>query len=321
MNYVHNFSFDDLLDQKLSEETAIDFLKSLADHGERVGDVVNLVTSLRTRMVSIDAPLPLLDCCGTGGDGSSSLNVSTAVSFVVAGAGVPVAKHGNRAASSQSGAGDVLEALGINIMADSKIQEDALRKYGFCFLMAPLYHPALKHIAPLRKKIKGKTIFNLTGPLLNPAGANHQLIGVYDQKWLIDYAEILKSLGTTKRAMIICSDDGLDEISLSAPTHYSFLDENGMILSGILTAADFGLPPVHLTDLKGGDAVYNAEKLFGLLNGVDSSYRSVVLANAAACFYIYGVAKTLKDGVDRARQSLDDGMALTIFESYREFVK
>lgn len=316
-----DFSFADMLNQKMSDDEIESYLIQLAEKGETVEDVVSLVMALRARMVTVATKMPLLDCCGTGGDGSHSLNVSTAVSFVVAGAGIRVAKHGNRAASSQSGAGDVLEALGINISAQADKQKEALDQFGFCFLMAPLYHPVLKPIAPIRKRISHKTIFNLTGPLLNPAGADHQLIGVYSQDWIFRYAQILKSLGKTKRAMIVSSDDGLDEISLSAPTRYALLDEKGDIQEGILTPADFGLPSVNLSELKGGNAAYNAAAFMQALRGDDSAYRAVILANAAACLWIAGVSKTLKDGVDRAAQSLDDGKALAILESYREFVK
>jgi anthranilate phosphoribosyltransferase len=320
-NMNSDFSFADMLNQKMSDDEIESYLIQLTEKGETVEHVVSLVMALRARMVTVSTTMPLLDCCGTGGDGSHSLNVSTAVSFVVAGAGIRVAKHGNRAASSQSGAGDVLEALGINISAHADKQKEALGKFGFCFLMAPLYHPALKPIASIRKKIPHKTIFNLTGPLLNPAGADHQLIGVYSQDWIFSYAQILKSLGKTKRAMIVSSDDGLDEISLSAPTRYALLNEDGEIKEGVLTPADFGLPSVSLSELKGGNAAYNATLLMQALRGDDSAYRAVILANAAACLWIAGVSKTLKDGVDRAAQSLDDGKALAILESYREFVK
>ena len=311
--------FDSILDGQKTPDEIKSFLIDLATRGETIDDIVNAVSSLQQRMVKISAPAGTIDCCGTGGDGSHSLNVSTAVSFVVAGAGVPVAKHGNRSASSKSGAGDVLEAAGININVSPAQNEMALRDIGFCFLMAPQYHPALKHIAPIRKEIGTRTIFNLLGPLLNPATPARQLIGVFDQKWLEPFAGVLKQVGTA-RALIVNSHDGLDEISLSAPTEMVELN-NGMITRKTISPADFGLPAIQKSDIAGGDAVYNADALMQLLNGKKSAYRDVVLANAAACLYLADRAQNFKDGVDIARQSIDDGKALNIFDSYREFVK
>jgi anthranilate phosphoribosyltransferase len=311
--------FDAILDQQRTPADLKTFLIDLAARGETIDDILGAVLSLQQRMVKISSPSGTIDCCGTGGDGSHSLNISTAVSFVVAGAGVPVAKHGNRSASSKSGAADVLEALGININVTPRQNERALHEIGFCFLMAPYYHPALKHIAPIRKDIGTRTIFNLVGPLLNPASPTRQLIGVFDQKWMEPFAQVLKQMGT-ERAMIVNSHDGLDEISLSAPTEMVEL-YNGTVIRKIISSEDFDLPAIKKTDIAGGDADYNANALMQLLNGYESAYRNVVLANAAACLYLSGRVQNFKDGVDIARQSIDDGKALKIFDSYREFVK
>lgn len=310
--------FETILDPQCSPEIIVSYLTRLSDRGETVDDILRAVESLQSRMISISSPPMTIDCCGTGGDGSHSLNVSTAVSFIVAGAGIPVAKHGNRSASSRSGAADVLESAGININVSPQINESALREVGFCFLMAPHYHPALAHMAPIRRSIGRRTIFNLLGPLLNPARPSHQLIGVFDVKWLKPFAEVLHRMNKT-RAMIVSSHDGLDEISLSAPTNIVMLN-NGSITESIITHEDFGLNPIQKSDIAGGDADYNAKSLLSLLQGELSAYRDIVLANAAACFYVTGEAKTLKDGVDIARQSIDDGKALAIFDSYKNFV-
>lgn len=295
------------------------FLMGLARNGETTDEITAAAKILREKATTICAPTGTLDCCGTGGDHSNSLNISTATAFVLAACGVPVAKHGNRAASSNSGAADVLEALGVNIDIPPDACERALNDLGFCFLMAPRHHTILKPLAALRKELGFRTIFNLLGPLVNPAGTKIQLSGVYDRRFLVPMAEALRNLGTTS-ACIVHGHDGLDEITLTGPTHIAEL-RNGTIETSILTPEDFGLPYCALEDFSGKDATYNAAALLDLLNGKRSAYRHIILANAAAALFLAEKSANLKEAVELAANSLDTGRALELFQSYKNYTQ
>lgn len=293
------------------------FLMGLAQRGETVDELIGAAQVLRDRALAIQAPAGAVDCCGTGGDLSGTLNISTAVAFVVAACGVPVAKHGNRAASSKSGAADVLEALGVNLSIDGDACEQALRKFNFCFLMAPHHHQALKPLAPIRKELGVRTLFNLMGPLANPAGTKRQLVGVFDRQWVTPMAHVLKDLGTEK-AWIVHGSDGLDEITLTGETYCATL-EKSKVTERVLHPDDFGLTVISAKDIQGGDAPYNAAALKELLNGAHSAYRDIVLANAAAALVIADRANDLKEGVALARKAIDDKKALSVLTDYIAF--
>lgn len=300
--------FDAIFTGRLSEDEIIAYLATTADRKPTVDELVGAVTSMRQHMRALTAPANALDLCGTGGDGLGTLNISTAVSFVVAGAGVPVAKHGNRSASSRSGAADVLEALGVNISLDPEAAQSVLAEAGLVFLFARTHHPAMKHVGNARKQIGRRTIFNLLGPLANPARVTHQLVGVFSSDWLVPYAEALKVLGSSC-AWIVHGKDGLDEVSISAPTQVAILD-GGTITTREITPEDAGLGRAPLAEITGGNAAHNADALRHLLEaGAAGAYRDIVLLNAGAALMVAGVAKDVKDGVAKAAHALDSGAA------------
>lgn len=293
------------------------FLTGLAERGETPEEITGAAKVMRLKAETIKAPDDAVDCCGTGGDGTGTYNISTAVAIVAASCGVPIAKHGNRAASSKSGTADVLENLGVNLTLSREALELALREFNFAFLMAPNHHKAMKHVAPIRKKLGVKTIFNLLGPLSNPAGAKMQLLGVYDRKWIRPMAGALNKLGT-KRAWVVHGSDGLDEITVTGDTYVAVL-EKGKVTMKTLSPSDFGLPVSNMEDLKGGDAAHNAKALRQVLSGHKSAYRDIVLANTSAVLNIHGSAKDLKDGVMKAAAAIDSGRALKTLEDYITF--
>lgn len=293
------------------------FLMGLAQRGETVDELVGAARVLRQRATTINAPMNAIDCCGTGGDHRGTLNISTAVALVVATCGIPVAKHGNRAASSRSGAADVLEALGINLNMTARHSEEALEKFNFCFLMAPNHHQALKPLAPIRKDLGFRTIFNLMGPLSNPGGTRRQLVGVFDKKWVTPMAQVLNQLGTEK-AWVVHGSDGLDEITLTGETYCSVL-ENGKVTELTLTPADFGLSVIGAEDIQGGEAPENATALKSLLQGTPSAYRDIVMANAAAALLLADKVIDLKEGVTLAAKVIDEGKALELLNNYIAF--
>lgn len=290
------------------------FLRGLAKRGESVSEITGAARVMREKASRIEAPYNAVDCCGTGGDASGTYNISTAVAIVSAACGVPVAKHGNRAASSKSGAADVLEALGINLDLSKERLEEAIKLYNFCFLMATNHHAAIKHVMPARKAIGSRTIFNLLGPLANPAGTRHQLLGVFAKEWVEPMAETLQNLGT-KSAWVVHGHDGLDEISTTAPTDIAILRE-GEIITKTITPDDFGLEISSLESLKGGDAQTNAAALRAVLEGHQSAYRNIVLANASAVLNIHGKTYDLKEGVAIAAESIDSGHAYQLLKDY-----
>jgi anthranilate phosphoribosyltransferase len=301
--------FDAIFTGRLGENEIIAYLSATADRKPTVDELVGAVTSMRHHMRAITAPAGAIDLCGTGGDGLGTLNISTAVSFVVAATGVPVAKHGNRSASSRSGAADVLEALGVNINLAPDKATAVLKETGLVFLFAQTYHPAMKHVGAARKQIGRRTIFNLLGPLASPARVTRQLVGVFSADWLVPYAEALKALGSS-RAFIVHGHDGLDEVSISAATQMAVL-ENGIVTSRELAPEDAGLTRRPLAEIRGGDAAHNAAALTRLLDGETGPYRDIVLLNAGAALMVAGTASDIKSAVTLAAQSLDSGAART----------
>jgi anthranilate phosphoribosyltransferase len=299
--------FDAIFTGQLGQDELIAYLSSTADRKPTVDELVGAVTSMRRHMRALKAPANAIDLCGTGGDGLGTLNISTAVSFVVAGAGVPVAKHGNRSASSRSGAADVLEALGVNIALAPEAAEQVLGDVGLVFLFAQTYHPAMKHVGAARKQIGRRTIFNLLGPLASPAKVTRQLVGVFSSDWLQPYANALNALGSS-HATIVHGADGLDEVSISGPTHTTML-KDGAITTGELTPEQAGLKRWPLADIQGGDAAHNAAALTRLFDGETGAYRDIVLLNGACALMVAGAANDVSSGVTLAAQALDSGAA------------
>ena len=284
------------------------FLLALSAVGESPEALAVGARAMRARMTRINAPAHAIDTCGTGGDARGTWNISTAAALVAAGAGAVVAKHGNKAASSKSGSAEVLEALGVNLFATPDQLESSLDKAKVAFLFAQAHHGAVRHVGPARKTLGVRTIFNLLGPLSNPAGARRQLLGVFDRKWLVPMAEALKSLGA-EAAMIVHGGDGLDEITTTDVTYVAELKPDGEIVEYTLSPEDAGLLRADLEDLKGGDPQENADAIRALLAGETGPYRDIVLLNAAAALKLAGLASDLKSGVALAAKSIDDGAA------------
>lgn len=291
------------------------FLMGISMRGETTPEIIGAARVLREKAASIKAPYGAVDCCGTGGDGLDTYNISTAVAITAAACGVPIAKHGNRASSSLSGAADVLEKMGVNLEAPIEVVEDALKRTNFGFLMAPNHHAAMKYVVPVRKAMGVRTMFNMLGPLANPAGTRLQLIGVYDRSIMVLMAETLKALGT-KRAWIVHGSDGLDEITTTGPTYVVALDE-GHISEKEITPADFGLEVADIEELRGGCPADNATALRALLEGAKGAYRDIVLANTAAVLHIHNPELSLTEGVAKAVSVLEEKLA---YETLRDYI-
>lgn len=289
-------------------------LMAMRARGETVEELTGAVTAMRARMTRIFAPENAMDVCGTGGDGVASLNISTAVTFVLAACGVPVAKHGNRALSSRAGGADVLMALGVNIEPPIERLSEILTEVGCVFLFAPRHHPALRHAAQVRVELGTRTIFNLTGPLANPAAVKRQMVGVYDPAWLRPVAETLRDLGS--ESAWVYHSAGLDELTLADENQVVAL-KRGEITEFTFSAADAGLRPVPLEAIRGGDAVENAAALLALLEGAPSGYRDTILLNTAGALIVAGVVVDLSEGVARAAAAIDSGGALAVLEKLR----
>ncbi|SDA54598.1 anthranilate phosphoribosyltransferase [Sinorhizobium sp. NFACC03] len=282
------------------------FLMALRVRGETVDEIVGAVGAMRARMLPVDAPADAVDIVGTGGDGAGTYNISTLASLIVAGAGVPVAKHGNRALSSKSGTADALSCLGVKLDIGPEAISQCIREAGVGFMFAQQHHSAMRHVGPTRVELGTRTIFNLLGPLSNPAGVKRQLVGVYAPQWVQPLAEVLRDLGS--KNVWVVHGEGLDEITTTGTTQVAAL-ENGKISTFTLTPADFGLPTVTLDVLKGGDGAHNAIALQAVLDGAENPYRDISLANAAASLMIAGRAQDLGEGMALARQSLSSGGA------------
>ena len=289
-------------------------LMAMRVRGETVAEMVGAVRALRSRMVSITAPPGTIDVCGTGGDEAGTLNISTAVAFVVAGCGVSVAKHGNRALSSKSGAADVLEHLGVRVALPPERLESLLAETGCVFLFAPAHHPALRHAAPVRAELGTRTLFNLLGPLANPARVTRQFTGVFASGWTRPVAEALGRLGT-ERAWIV-HGQGLDELTLAGVNHIAEL-RDGAVRDITLHAEETGLAPAPLSALRGGDAATNAAALMRLLAGEPSAYRDTVILNAAGALLVAAAVPTLPEGIAAAAAAIDNGRAGAALETLR----
>ncbi len=306
-------AFADLLDGRTTEDAIATFLTDLAERGETAIEIAEAARALRERLIPIDAPPGAIDVCGTGGDGHHTLNVSTAVSLVVAACGVPVAKHGNRAASSKAGAADTLEALGLDMARAGAMAEATLRDLGICFLFAGNHHPAMKRIQPIRQRLGRRTIFNLMGPLANPAHVPRQLIGIARPDYAPIYAEAMTLLGT-ESAAVISGEEGLDEISGAGPTIVMRVGD--VALPDRIVPEDAGLPRYPLAEIRGGDPEYNALALRRLLAGDVGAYRDAVLLNAAAALVVAGTATDLKDGANIAAEAIDTQKANALLDAW-----
>ena len=287
------------------------FLMALRVRGETVDEIAGAARIMRAKALAVDAPPGTFDTCGTGGDSSGSFNISTASALVVAGCGVPVAKHGNRALSSQSGSADVLTALGVNIGADLAVVRQCLWEIGIGFLMAPRHHSATRHVAPTRVELGTRTIFNLLGPLSSPAMARRQLVGVFAPEWVRPLAEVLGRLGA-ERAWVV-HGAGLDELTTTGPTTVAALD-GGKVETFEVAPEDFGLPRARLEDIRGGEPKDNAVVMRDLLGGGSGPVRDVVLLNSGAALLIAGRVTTVEAGIELAAKALDSGAARGVLD-------
>ena len=288
------------------------FLMALRVRGETVDEIAGAVATMRAKMLTVKAPDEAVDIVGTGGDASGSYNVSTCAAFIVAGAGVPVAKHGNRALSSRSGAADTLAALGIDIEIGPELISRCIEEAGLGFMFAPAHHSAMRHVGPSRVELGTRTIFNLLGPLSNPAAVSRQLVGVFAPEWVEPLAHVLKGLGS--ETVWVVHGDGLDEMTTTGATQVAALEE-GEIRTFEITPEDVGLARVKPEALKGGDAEHNARALKAVLAGETGPYRDIALLNAAGALVVAGRARKLADGVRLAAQSIDEGRAMKALDS------
>jgi anthranilate phosphoribosyltransferase len=288
-------------------------LMAMRARGETVDEIAGAARVMRAHVLKVRAPDGAIDTCGTGGDGKGTFNVSTCAAFVVAGAGVPVAKHGNRAISSRSGSADVLRELGVNIEASPETISRCIAKCGLGFMFAPAHHAAMRHVAHVRTELGTRTIFNLLGPLANPAGTKFQIIGVFGKEWVEPIAQVLATLGTEK-AWVVHGSDGLDELTTTGVSDVAVVD-SGKVSTFRISPRNAGLPDARPEDLAGGSAVENAAHIRAVLGGAKGPYRDIVLLNAGAALLVAGKAKTLREGVALAADSIDSGKALAVLEA------
>ncbi|OQX80249.1 MAG: anthranilate phosphoribosyltransferase [Candidatus Omnitrophica bacterium 4484_70.1] len=320
--------FLQIFEEKLSPSQIAGFLVALRMKGESDEEIAAGASVAREKVVRVNVRRGLggvsteevvFDTCGTGGSGSEKFNISTCVAFVVSASGVMVAKHGNRAASSKCGSADVLEALGINIQVPPSVMEEAIRKVGIGFLYAPLYHKAFKVVALIRKELGIRTIFNILGPLCNPAFSNYQLLGVYDDNLVFKIAKAMRRLGQ-KKVMVVFGKDVKDEISLTGRTRVSFLN-NKKIVNFFLSPSDFGLKRCKLKDLEVKDKEESGRVIEGIFAGEKGPARDVVLANASVCFYMLRKVKNFKEGVELGAQLIDEGKVKSKFWEFKRFLE
>ena len=297
-----------VMEGKVIDSQFAAFLTALQLKHETVPEIVGAARVMRSKAEKVKVNAShIVDTCGTGGDGADTFNISTAVSFVVSGADITVAKHGNRAVSSKSGSADVLKCLGVNIDASLSTVERCIEEVGIGFLFAPLMHKAMKHAAKVRKELGFRTIFNLLGPLTNPAHAHGQVLGVYDSKWVIPLAEVLRDLGS-RRALVVHGFDGLDEITLTSETQVSELN-NDNVSNFTIDPKEFGYTLCSAKDLKGGSPEENAETIRGILQGASGPKTDIIILNAAAAIYVGGKAETIEQGILVAANSISSGAA------------
>jgi len=298
-------AFGHMLSGETTQAQTAAFLMALRVRGETIDEITGAVSAMRARMLRVEAPGEAMDIVGTGGDHSGSYNVSTLAALIVASAGVQVAKHGNRALSSRSGAADVLLALGVKIGLEPEGVTRCIREAGVGFMFAPTHHASMRHVGPVRVELGIRTVFNLLGPLSNPASVKRQLVGTYSAEWLEPMAEVLKSLGSTD-LWLVHGSDGLDEITTTGPTEIVELKDGAMRRFSI-TPEDAGLTRVDGSALKGGDAEHNAKALMAVLEGEKTPYRDIALINAGASLVVANKAKTVKEGVEIAANAIDTG--------------
>jgi anthranilate phosphoribosyltransferase len=288
-------------------------LMALRVRGETVDEIAGAARAMRAKALTIHAPEGAIDTCGTGGDAKGSFNISTCAAFVVAGAGVPVAKHGNRSVSSRSGSADVLAALGVNIECSPETISACIAQCGLGFMFAPAHHAAMRHVAQARTELGTRTIFNLLGPLANPAGTKYQLVGVFASEWVEPLARVLGMLGAA-RAWVVHGSDGLDELTTTGISEVAAIDE-GRISTFRISPRNAGLPEAKPKDLIGGDAVENAAHIRAVLGGLKGPLRDIVLLNAAAALLVAGKTKSLREGVALAQGAIDSGKATRVLEA------
>lgn len=307
-------AFGAMLDGRIADEEIARFLVELSDRGETAGEIAGAARAMRARMITVTAPKNAIDVCGTGGDGHHTLNVSTAVALVVAACGVPVAKHGNRAASSKAGAADTLEALGLDLDRAAETAETTLADLGICFLFAAKHHPSMGRIMPIRKALGRRTIFNLMGPLANPARVKRQLVGIARPAYVPIYAEALARLGSDL-SFVVSGDEGLDELSLAGGNEVAVVTPGGVLMERVLPeTAGLALAPVKA--IRGGDPAYNADALQRLLRGETGAYRDAVLFNAAGALLVAGEVPDWRSGVEEAAEALDKGLAKALLDCW-----
>ncbi|MDR1939230.1 MAG: anthranilate phosphoribosyltransferase [Clostridiales bacterium] len=307
---------DEIMSGRTTDIQMSAFLTAMSMKGETIDEITAAAAGMRKHCIRLLSDMDVLEIVGTGGDKSNSFNISTTSSFVIAAAGIPVAKHGNRAASSRCGSADVLEALGVNILASPEVSLRLLKEIGMCFLFAQNYHIAMKYVAPVRKALGIRTIFNILGPLVNPAGANMELLGVYDEDMVEPMARVLNNLGV-KSALVVFGRDGLDEISMSDKTSVCEV-KNGVFKSYVIDPRDFGFEFCKKAQLTGGEPRENAAITTEILNGVKSVRRDAVVLNSAAAIYLADGAPTIGDAVKIAERLIDDGAARRKLELFKE---
>jgi anthranilate phosphoribosyltransferase len=288
-------------------------LMAMRVRGETVDEIAGATRAMRAKVLPVRAPEGAIDTCGTGGDGKGTFNISTCTAFVVAGAGVPVAKHGNRAISSRSGSADVLRELGVNIEASPEMISRCIAKCRLGFMFAPAHHAAMRHVAAIRTELSTRTIFNLLGPLANPAGAKFQIVGVFGKEWVEPIAQVLALLGT-ERAWVVHGSDGLDELTTTGVSDVAVVDD-GRVATFRISPRNAGLPEAKPEDLTGGNAMENAAQICAVLGGLKGPFRDIVLLNAAAALLVAGKAQSLRDGVALAAESIDSGEALAVLDA------
>ncbi|MEC7381271.1 MAG: anthranilate phosphoribosyltransferase [Pseudomonadota bacterium] len=301
------FAFNFILEGKASENQIESFLLSLVEKGETIDDIISGVNVLRNKSLKVEIPFNAIDTCGTGGDKSGTYNISTAATFVAAGAGCIIAKHGNKALSSKSGSSQVLEELGVKIDISPENIANCIKESNIGFMFAPNHHSAMKYVGPVRQKLNVRTIFNILGPLVNPGNVKKQLIGVYDKKWLIPLTEVLSELGS-ERAMLVCGSDGLDEITTTGISYITELKDK-KISSYEIDPKNFGIDISSSNDLVGGSPKDNATKILKLLRGEEGPFKDIVALNSAAAIYISGVADNIEEGLELANESLNNRKA------------
>ncbi len=305
--------FNLIMSGDMSEIETTSVLIALKLKGEHLNEIYGAAKIMRDKSMKVQSPTNAIDTCGTGGDMSGTLNISTSAALVAASSGAVVAKHGNRSISSKSGSADMLEKLGIKITSNIKELEESLKKNNFCFLFAQYHHNAMKHVVNVRQKLKTRTIFNLLGPLTNPATAKKQLLGVFDKKYVRMHCEVLNKLDT-KHAMVVHGEDGLDEISLSAPTKIAELKNNN-IKEYTFYPNDYGYEYINKNDILGKDAEYNAKCFLDLLESPNNSFQKIVEINAGAALYLSEKTKNLKEGFELANKLISDKYAKNYVEN------